>query len=66
MNVGKSIKVGLALSDCKQKELAEFIGASNVSMSNWVNGKSMPGIKTLKCIAAFFGVPLSEFIAWGE
>ncbi|AUR91054.1 helix-turn-helix domain protein [Vibrio phage 1.154.O._10N.222.52.B12] len=66
MNIGKSIKIGLAKKDCHQMKAAREVGVSEVTMSNWKNGKCLPSVKAMKKISDFFGVSLSEFISWGE
>jgi plasmid maintenance system antidote protein VapI len=65
MNVGKSIKVALAMRDMKQKELAEVMGVKPASVSQLASQTSCTG-ETLGKLAAAFGMAASEFIKLGE
>ena len=67
MNIGRSIKVGLARSQGpnNHKELAKELGVSeghsiNMAMREYANSRR------IKKLADIFGVAASEFIAWGE
>lgn len=44
-----------------QKELAEILGVSNVTVVNWEKGKTEPSISQLKKISELSGIP-SDFI----
>ena len=66
MDIAKSINVGCALFNCNKNELAEGIGKSVVTVSQYSNGHTSPSMNTLKLIADFFNVPVSTFISWGE
>lgn len=44
----------------KQKWLANKIGVSEVSVSNWVKGKSQPTIKNYQKISELLDIPLKE------
>lgn len=44
----------------KQKWLANKIGVSEVSVSNWVKGKSKPTLKNYQKISELLHIPLKE------
>ncbi|SFD21229.1 DNA-binding transcriptional regulator, XRE-family HTH domain [Algibacter lectus] len=44
----------------KQKWLANKIGVSEVSVSNWVKGKSEPTLKNYQKISEVLNIPLTE------
>lgn len=44
----------------KQKWLANKIGISEVSVSNWVKGKSEPTLKNYQKISEALNIPLTE------
>tara|TARA_R110000744_G_scaffold135782_3_gene245408 strand:+ start:18914 stop:19090 length:177 start_codon:yes stop_codon:yes gene_type:complete len=44
----------------KQKWLANKIGVSEVSVSNWVKGKSQPNLKNYQKISELLDIPLKE------
>ncbi|WP_341222000.1 helix-turn-helix transcriptional regulator [Polaribacter atrinae] len=44
----------------KQKWLANKIGVSEVSVSNWVKGKSEPTLKNYQKISEILNIPLTE------
>ena len=44
----------------KQKWLANKIGVSEVSVSNWVKGKSQPTLKNYQKISEVLNIPLTE------
>ncbi|SFJ00004.1 helix-turn-helix domain-containing protein [Olleya namhaensis] len=44
----------------KQKWLANKIGVSEVSVSNWVKGKSEPTLKNYQKISDVLNIPLTE------
>ena len=46
----------------KQKWLANKIGVSEVSVSNWVQGKSEPSLKNYQKISEALGIPLKELL----
>ena len=65
MNLGKSLKIALAMKEIKQKELADKIDVSPQQISNWVsNGRiSSPNQEV---VSKALGMKLREFIALGE
>jgi transcriptional regulator with XRE-family HTH domain len=46
----------------QQKELAEWLGVSKVSVSYWCNNQTNPSIDTLLSIAKVLEVKVSELI----
>ena len=65
MNLGRSLKVALALEDMMNKTLAEKLGTSPQQISNWI-GSGDIGKDSLIKICQIFNMPVSEFIALGE
>ena len=66
MNLGRSINVGCALRDKRKVDVADYIGTTPNTVSNWCGGKTLPCVKALFELSEFFGVKLSTFIEWGE
>lgn len=66
MDIAKSIRVGLAREAKNQTWLADQIGATRATASNYCNGRSKPDAKRIEEIAGLFGMSVSEFIAIGE
>ncbi len=66
MNIPKSIKRGLLEKDKKALDLAPVINKSQVTISHWMTGKSLPKLEDIQKMANFFGVKVSVFISWGE
>jgi transcriptional regulator with XRE-family HTH domain len=50
----------LKLHGIKQNWLAQKLGVSEVSVSNWVKGKTVPKKEHLEKIARILNVPLKE------
>ncbi len=46
----------------KQKWLANKIGVSEVTVSNWVKEKSEPSLKNYQKISEALGIPLKELL----
>lgn len=44
-----------------QKELAEILGVSNVTIVNWEKGNSEPSVSQLRTISELSGIPM-DFI----
>lgn len=66
MNIALSIKVGITRKGIKQKDVAAKVGQSPQVISYWATGERQPNVKGIEALAAAFGVPVSEFIKWGE
>ncbi len=65
MNVGKSIKVALAMREMNQQDLAVKMDVSKPYVSQ-LAGKQHAGIGTVTLLAEAFGMKVSEFLALGE
>lgn len=65
MNVGKSIKVAMAMKGIKQNELARQLQVGDVYMSRLANSEHA-GMGTVNKLAHTFGMKVSEFVALGE
>lgn len=65
MDLGKSLRIAVAMKGIKQKELAENFGTSRQQISNWMNTGIIKQSNLVK-ICEFFGMKVSEFIALGE
>ncbi|MCB1454388.1 MAG: helix-turn-helix transcriptional regulator [Rhizobiaceae bacterium] len=46
-----------------QASLADALGVTSVTVSNWEAGRSSPPLKTLNAIAAVLGVTVSALLA---
>lgn len=46
----------------KQTYLAQRIGVSNVTISNWVQGKSSPSRKNLEKLSELLEVPIKDLV----
>jgi len=56
------LKEVLKSKGVKQKWLANRIGVSEVSVSNWVKEKSEPSLKNYEKISSALGIPLNDLI----
>lgn len=63
MNLKKSIRVMCAMHEKQQKEVAAYLGITNVYLSKML-GENNP--RFLSKMADFFGVNVSEFVKAGE
>lgn len=61
----KNIKISLEAcrvnAGLKQSELAEKLNVSNITISNWENGKGEPSMTQLRAISELSGIPM-DFI----
>lgn len=48
--------------DLQQSDLATYMGVSNTTVSNWVNGYKMPRMDKIDKICEFFDVPRSNLL----
>lgn len=62
MNIGKSIKVGMALKDMDYADITAIMGVSRQTLSAWVNGKSMPSMNAVGQLSEIFNAKVSVFI----
>jgi transcriptional regulator with XRE-family HTH domain len=65
MNVGKSLKVALAVKGMRQTELANKLGLTRQWISRLANSNSA-SMETVCMLAGAIGMQVSEFIALGE
>ena len=65
MDLGKSLRVALAIEGIRQSELASLLSISRQQVSNWVNSGRISA-RYQNAICKALGMKLSEFIALGE
>jgi transcriptional regulator with XRE-family HTH domain len=65
VNVGKSLKIAMAMREIKQVEMARDMKVSQVYISRLANSQHA-GIGTVSKLAKALGMSVSEFIALGE
>lgn len=65
MNVGKSIKVAMAMRDMNPSLLAEKMGVSRQYVSNLIHSKQI-GIGTISKLSDVLNMKVSDFLALGE
>lgn len=46
----------------KQKWLSSRMGVSEVTLSNWVNGKSIPSTKNVEKLSQILSVPIKDLV----
>lgn len=56
------LKEVLKSKGVKQNYLAQRIGVSTVTLSNWVNGKSAPSKKNLEKLSELLNVPIKDLV----
>ena len=62
-------KIGKFISECRkekkltQSELAEKLGVTDKSISNWENGRNMPDISLFKPLCDILGISINDFIS---
>ena len=62
-------KIGALIAACRkekkltQKELAEFLGVTDKSVSKWENGICLPDVSLYKSLCDKLGITLNEFFA---
>jgi transcriptional regulator with XRE-family HTH domain len=62
MNFDKKLKNLRELASMSQAELAKAVGVSTVMISQYENGKKMPGRETVIRIAEVFGISSSDLL----
>jgi plasmid maintenance system antidote protein VapI len=65
VNVGKSIKVAMAMRDMNPAILAERLVVSRQYVSNLIHSKQI-GIGTISKLSDVFNMKVSDFLALGE
>lgn len=55
----------LRASGIKSNDMAEYLGMSRTSVSNWINGRISPDTRTLRLFALRTGVPY-EWLVTGD
>ena len=60
MSIGKKLELLRKSRNLTQEELAEALYVSRTAISKWESGRGYPNIESLKAIAKFFGVSISE------
>ena len=57
-----NIKKARLIKGIQQKELAEKLGISQVSVCKWEHGKSFPNVKRLKQVADILGTSVESLL----
>lgn len=65
MHIGRSINVALAKRGMKKTEMASALGCSNQYITKMSKSTEL-GLGTIKKLAEFFDMQVSEFISLGE
>ena len=61
-------KIGKFISKCRknknmtQSDLAQALGVTDRSISNWENGKNMPDLSLLKPLCEILNISINDFI----
>ena len=66
MDIGKSIKIAIAMKGINQKELAARSGVSETTISLAVTKKNVPTLGTMQKIAKATNMTYLQLIALGE
>jgi len=66
MNIGRSLKIALAIRGETQQTLAEKLDCAQSNISYWMNRQSKINLATVEKLATGLNYPVSEFIALGE
>lgn len=56
-----SLKSARVNANLTQKELAEILGVTQITVNNWENGRSEPTLSQLRKISELSGIPM-DFI----
>ncbi|MEY2921478.1 MAG: hypothetical protein RL108_87 [Bacteroidota bacterium] len=56
------LKELLLTKGVKQKWLSSKVGVSEVTLSNWVTGKSIPSIKNVEKLSQVLSVPIKDLV----
>jgi transcriptional regulator with XRE-family HTH domain len=66
MSYGKGIKIALVKAGLNQNKLAERLGVTRQTVSNWCREKSEPRFKQLQEIAAALNITTPYLVKLGE
>ena len=61
--IGKFISKNRKLKKLTQSELAEKLGVTDRSISNWENGKNMPDLSLFKPLCDILGITINELMS---
>lgn len=64
--VGKKIRFLLDQNEMTQKELADKLGVSTATVSNWCTGVKTPRMGKIDMMCKIFGINRSEFVGENE
>jgi transcriptional regulator with XRE-family HTH domain len=56
------LKELLLTKGVKQKWLSSKVGVSEVTLSNWVTGKSIPSLKNVEKLSQILRVPIKDLV----
>ena len=56
------LKELLLTKGVKQKWLSSKVGVSEVTLSNWVTGKSIPSLKNVEKLSQILSVPIKNLV----
>lgn len=60
--IAKNISYQLESKNKTQSDLAEYIGVSQTTVSNWCRGEKMPRMKKIDMICDYFGIKRSDLM----
>lgn len=66
MSLGKALNYACAMTNKTKKGLAEYMGVTQQTVSNWSKDKTEPTFNQLALIAAYFGMKTGKFVELGE
>ena len=61
--IGKFIAENRKKRNLTQADIAEQLGVSNRSISNWENGKNMPDLSLLKPLCEILNITINELLS---
>ena len=56
------LKELLLTKGVKQKWVSSKVGVSEVTLSNWVTGKSIPSLKNVEKLSQILSVPIKDLV----
>ena len=62
MSIGRNLTILMYDRKIKQKELAEYLGVSQQTISKFINGEKIPSLARLMQIAERLNVTLDELV----